>query len=458
MAPARRSAPETKHGTGTAAIGFVNSAEAVSGAGDKWLIDRLNAGRVALSDLDTAGVETLLDVHHTAQHLWGSRSLELTDNAENPTYGCVPLTNGQRLSLAHARCTDVYRLSRFAHMRLREGALVLENPVVSLRVTILQTDTAALFTKFAQGCTAKDIAKKLTGPETINRALGIVCVLRSAGIVFACSDDGTIPEDRDPASRQWEFHDAIFHFHSRMGVHDNPMGGQYRWRDILPPEPAVRENVWRDNTRELFLPDLATVARADPSFTEVLEFRSSRRYHNPNNPITFWQLGEFLYRAARIRNRYNTEFGEFTSRPYPSGGASYELELYLTINQCRGLDRGFYYYDPEKHAISLIAEPNDQMEALLDDAYMATGFQCRPQVLITLGSRFQRVSWKYSGIAYAVQLKNLGALLQTFYLVATAMGLSGCAVGCGDISRFARLTGIAPLVEGSIGEFLIGEC
>jgi oxazoline/thiazoline dehydrogenase len=40
--------------------------------------------------------------------------------------------------------------------------------------------------------------------------------------------------------------------------------------------------------------------------------------------------------------------------------------------------------------------------------------------------------------------------------VATAMGLSACGLGNGDLESFAAATGLDPLVEGSIGELMLG--
>ncbi len=36
------------------------------------------------------------------------------------------------------------------------------------------------------------------------------------------------------------------------------------------------------------------------------------------------------------------------TRPYPSGGSAYELELYLAVANCEGLARGFYHYDADR--------------------------------------------------------------------------------------------------------------
>jgi SagB-type dehydrogenase family enzyme len=147
----------------------------------------------------------------------------------------------------------------------------------------------------------------------------------------------------------------------------------------------------------------------------------------------------------------------YTARPYPSGGSSYPLELYLAVDKCEGLDRGFYFYDAGEHALVSIDVPANALEALLKSAAFAMGESNVPQVLVTIAARFGRVSWKYSSIAYSLILKDVGVLTQTFYLMATAMGLGGCAIGSINIDLFARMTGIDFYVEGPVGQFAIGR-
>ena len=85
------------------------------------------------------------------------------------------------------------------------------------------------------------------------------------------------------------------------------------------------------------------------------------------------------------------------------------------------------------------------------------GTSASPQILITIAARFGRISWKYSSIAYALILKDVGVLTQTFYLAATDMGLGGCAIGIVNIDLFAKMTGIDFSAEGPVGQFAIGR-
>ncbi len=99
----------------------------------------------------------------------------------------------------------------------------------------------------------------------------------------------------------------------------------------------------------------------------------------------------------------------------------------------------------------------NELDALLMRAAFAIGAPAAPQIVITIAARFGRVSWKYASIAYALILKDVGVLIQTFYMIATEMGLGGCAIGIANIDLFAKMTGIEFHVEGPVGQFAIGR-
>jgi SagB-type dehydrogenase family enzyme len=211
----------------------------------------------------------------------------------------------------------------------------------------------------------------------------------------------------------------------------------------------------------------SSIADSDPALlvAKILRERHSVRSFDDRRPITLMELSCFLDCSARVRSEWTAPLdpgdGEpsltYTSRPYPSGGSSYPLELYLSVDKCEGLDRGFYFYDAGEHALVSIDVRAAELEALLKSSAFAMGESDVPQILITIAARFGRVSWKYSSIAYSLILKDVGALTQTFYLMATATGLGGCAIGSVNIDLFARMTGIEFFVEGPVGQFAIGR-
>jgi len=421
------------------------------------LWERLGSGPVMLGEIEAEFEDALPQLYAFVQRLWSNGGLALGWPAADPEFEIEPAIAGEVLNLGICSRTDRWKLSRFAQLHADDdGATLVETPRVPVRTRILKPRIGALLIALSKPRTVAELHSELRWRNTADDLLDMLALLAAAGVIARCDAEGRSEEDAQPELRQWEPHDLAFHMRSRQGRHSYPMGASFRFRGQIDPQPAVKPNPWRD--RAIVLPkfDLAAIAASDPPFTSVLEFRRSIRAMDFSRPISLVQIAEFLFRTSRVRYRFTTEIGEFTSRPYPNGGASYEFELYLTINACAGLERGFYYYDPEGHTLSLVRQPNEDTEALLDDAWVSSARQCRPQVLITIASRFHRVSWKYSGMAYAAQLKNAGVLYQTFYLVATAMNLAGCGLGLGDAARFARLTEISNFQEGSVGEFMLG--
>jgi oxazoline/thiazoline dehydrogenase len=273
-------------------------------------------------------------------------------------------------------------------------------------------------------------------------------------------DAGNTPDDADPQVAMREFHDVAMHAASRHGLSDRVWGATFRFHGALEPLPAVRP-VPDGERIPLPVPDHGRFLAHDPPLWRVMEDRKSIRRHGAR-PIDVEQLGEFLFRVARVDSiiPIDGDSGrayEASRRPYPSGGATYDLEFYLTIQRCDGVESGIYHYDPAGHQLIRVCDRADLVRQVVMDACVSTGMDEPPQVVVTLASRFGRLSWKYEGIAYALTLKNVGVLYQTMYLVATAMGMAPCALGRGDSAVFAQATGLDPLVESAVGEFLLGS-
>lgn len=143
---------------------------------------------------------------------------------------------------------------------------------------------------------------------------------------------------------------------------------------------------------------------------------------------------------------------------YPSGGALYELEIYLAVQHCEGLSPGLYHYDGIHHCLAQLCGRKSEVERLLADTAVSAGIPAeRLQVLLILAARFQRLAWKFASIAYALILKHVGVVYQTMYLAATAMDPAPCALGGGDADLFARAAGTDYYEETSVGEFLLGS-
>jgi SagB-type dehydrogenase family enzyme len=352
-------------------------------------------------------------------------------------------------------------LSRFAYLHRHGDDLVLESPRSFGRIVLHDPRAAALVHLLSRPVRAEELAGR--GPGLAADAGSFLGLLAGAGMVEEVSE-GTTHEDTDPALRCWEFHDLLFHARSREGRHDALIGAVYPFVGKTEPPPPLKP-VPAAETIELYRPDLEKLRREDPSLARVQEERCSIREYG-REPITARQLGEFLYRVARVRDCRDVEIETphgpltmgFTSRPYPAGGSLYEMEIYPLVNACTGLEPGLYHYDPLGHRLGRVAGRTAAVEQLIRTTGWAKETSPESlQVLLILAARFPRVSWKYATLAYALMLKHVGVLYQTMYLAATVMGLAPCAIGDGDSDLFARAAGLDYYAEGSVGEFLLGS-
>jgi SagB-type dehydrogenase family enzyme len=352
-----------------------------------------------------------------------------------------------------------YRLSRFTCIHRVDDWLEIECPQQSMRLTTRAPEIGAMVAALTELRDPGEIASLALGLGSAPTRQS-VAFLTAFGAVQPAGPDGRLAEDADRQLAQREFHDVLMHMQSRWGLTDAPIGGTFRFAGSISPSPAIKPRM-ADRVIDLPVPDMNTILHDDPPLGSVMENRRSIREYG-EIPISKEQLGEFLFRVGRIRGLLKPKTDdprqyEATVRTYPSGGAAYDLEIYVLANECLRLDRGFYHYEAAEHALSNIPCAESDMQRLLHFSYLANGAHVYPQLLFVICSRFSRLSWKYRGIAYATTLRNVGVLYEAMYLAATAMNLAPCALGSGDSATVAAMTSLDPMTESSVGEFMLGS-
>ncbi|MFI1014079.1 SagB family peptide dehydrogenase [Streptomyces sp. NPDC020965] len=363
---------------------------------------------------------------------------------------CAPVTLGGEQTV---------RLSRFAHLMRKGEEMVVESPTAFARVTLADPALAAVIGFLGRARTVADLCAMSSCTAADTEAF--LHLLVALGLAGATDDSGLLAEERDPDLVPREFHDVLLHQLSRDGLADRATGGVFPFLGAQAPLPALK--TMPGELIPLPRPDLDALVATDPSLARTMETRRSIRTMG-EKPLTREQLGELLFRVARVKeiippgtDAEGRPPYESSRRPYPSGGASYDLEFYLTVRKCVGIAPGLYHYDPVYHGLRLVTANARRYIALIDDAHGSTARHTVPHVVLTLASRFNRLAWKYRGISYATTLKNVGVVYQSVYLAATAMGIAVCGAGGGNSARFAAATGIDPMVESSVGEMIIGS-
>lgn len=354
-------------------------------------------------------------------------------------------------------------LSRFAVMRRCGADLLIESPRAWCSIAVHDPGVMGAVAAFARPRDSVSVA-----PEGSAAGLGslpaplarrLLSDLTWATLVVRAPGE----EDSAFELRQWSPHELWFHMRSRAeGVPDGHFGRTQWANGLFEPLPARRDSL-SERRVELPRPDINALRLRDATLTSVLEDRRSIRRHDDEHPITLEQIGEFLYRAAGVRYTAAQDGVEVTTGPNPSGGALDALEFYLAVRLAERLEPGLYRYDRFGHRLEHVSGATRVVRRLIDAAQRATGGSGAlvrtypPQLVVLLAARFGRVGWSYETLAYSLIVKHVGVTFQTMYCVATAMGLAPCALGAGDPAVFAEATGLDPLAEGTVGEFVLGS-
>lgn len=348
--------------------------------------------------------------------------------------------------------TSTYRLSRYAFIRPADDGFQLQSMLSGWQCKIRSSSVFQLLLALTRPIKPADLIAQV--PESQREKVqAFIENCYAGGLLTEIDQDGLGDEDRGSLAH-WEFHDLLFHTSSRFGRNTEVIGATYRFREKLPNEPYLSSLSDRKDFLQLPRPDTQRLQHEDVSLNSALE---RRRSLYGTKAISIEALGEFLYRTCRVTNITNTDDGEkYLKKVYPSGGSLHPLEIYIVVSKCIGLNRGLYHYRPLDHGLDAIKDFDEDAERLLSDAKQSIGRVVDDiPLLFVISSRFRRTAWKYKSIAYHVMLMEVGALYQTMYLVATAMGLKPCALGCGDSDRFARMIGTDYYMETSVGEFIL---
>jgi SagB-type dehydrogenase family enzyme len=349
----------------------------------------------------------------------------------------VPLTAGYR-PRTEPPPEQPLALCRFAFLRRTPEGMMLESGATRAQMQIGPRGMAAL----SQALAAPDAA----APDIL------------AGLLWRLGFFDVATPQEDDSRTCWEFHDLLMHETSRFN-RDLPGGGTYRFEGKIPPPPAMKPAMAGERI-DLPSIDPAALRTSNGSINALQGRRRSIRAF-ADGPIALAALAEFLWRVARTTAPpFGTGPQQLMSRPYPAGGSINELEFYVAIRRCEGLEPAFYHYDSHGHALVRIANSQKIAVAIVAKSATAMGLQAgqpEPDLTIVVSSRLPRLAWKYERMAYRASLLHAGVVIEVMYLVATDMALAGCANGSGDSRLFEEATGLDRFEESAIAEFCLGE-
>lgn len=375
----------------------------------------------------------------------------------SPLLSVVPISQRSAFEPRLLPAGAKVRFSRMALMRGQNHVLVLESPLATQRVLLHRPAARALAAALAAPSDLPTLAQIADLP--LSWTAELVSYLVAAGMVVVA--DGSVPprfaEDDDPVLTPWTPHELLFHANTRAGHGDLPYDAAFPDEGRATSEPVLKQRP--DGQRfPLFRPRLKDLLTTDPPLTAALEARHASRRFGPA-PLNADQIGELLYRTARLRalRAGNGDDPTVGDRPYPSTGGLHELEIYVIARGGGGAPPGVHHYDPGDHLLTQITDASQHVTALLEGTRIAGGLPEQPAVMLEITARFGRIAGMHQGDAYAAVLRHVGALLQSLYLVTTAMGLAACAVPARDDDGFTNdVLGLDWRVESTVGGMVLG--
>ena len=193
--------------------------------------------------------------------------------------------------------------------------------------------------------------------------------------------------------------------------------GTFRSAETPRPRPVTALDLMRLRFR------WRRVSPASHGLPALLGARRSRRAWSAD-PMMFTAFSNFL--ALCARDRESPEDTPFISRPHPSGGGIYSLEIYpvLAEQAVESISSGLYRYLPESHRLQTLPAAGAICSSYLESAG-ASAVAAPPPIVRPITSHFAAQAAIYGGLAYSLILKEVGSLFQTMYLAAEILHLSG---------------------------------
>jgi len=127
-------------------------------------------------------------------------------------------------------------------------------------------------------------------------------------------------------------------------------------------------------------------------------------------------------------------------RTVPSAGATYPLEIYVTLS-----DKGFFNYNVKKHALELITEEdlsNKLARASLDQYFIAEAY-----MNIIICAIFSRTTWRYGQRGVRYVFIEVGHCAQNIHLVAIALGLASVPIGAFEDDQVKKVLELPKKIE-----------
>jgi SagB-type dehydrogenase family enzyme len=168
-------------------------------------------------------------------------------------------------------------------------------------------------------------------------------------------------------------------------------------------------------------------------YIKLLNKRKSIRTFT-NTPLTFFQLSYLLYSADARTPKGN--------RTAPSAGALYPIDIFVYVNNVKGLKKGIYFYNPRYHYVHPVKTGdftrNLTLSALKQRSIGNAG------VTIIMIYEFSRMKPKYGDKAIYFAHIEAGHISQNILLAAAKLEIGAVPIGAFNNEKVLEIFGFNP--------------
>lgn len=326
------------------------------------------------------------------------------------------------------------RVSPFAFLRFNEGRPVLQSPRAQCRAEFSEAGAHAFLDAQSETRRTQDLLSNELA-DTLAR--------------FGFMEDSKVGADQ--ALESWEFSDALLHASSTRG-RDLPIVGLNKGLQERFPRPPTYAPLFGPKVE---LPDPRHAEMARYSVLDTMRKRVSCRDWSTHD-LPLENISTFLSVLAGQKTD-ESDAPSSNASTLPMAGGIDALGWFVVAGRIEGLDVGLYRYAAKIHRLEVFEHSRSQAKDMLKAATASMNrLQPEPQALILQTLRLPLLSWRYAGMAYRLGLLDAGVSVHAMYMVATQMGLGGCALGTVDPRPFEAATAVDWSVETPISAFALG--
>lgn len=326
------------------------------------------------------------------------------------------------------------RVSQFAFLRFNDGMTVLQSPLSQFRAELSVAGAHAFLDSLSETHRSQDFL-----------GYGLAHTLARFGFMEDSKDRA------DQALESWEFSDALLHVSSTRRRDLPIVGLNKRLQERFPHPPTYAPSP--GPKVELPAPRQEEMARH--SALDTMRKRVSCRDWSTHS-LPLEAVSTFLSVLAGSKTD-ESDAPSSKANTLPMAGGIDALGWFVVAGRVEGLDVGLHRYDAKTHRLEVFEQSRSQAQDMLKAATASMNrLQPEPQVIILQTLRLPLLSWRYAGMAYRLGLLDAGISVHAMYMVATQMGLGGCALGTVDPRPFESATAIDWSVETPISTFALG--